>query len=746
MKGTLFSADFVTDGLGDHKLLEINTDTACIANLVSNIDFSGLYTVLADNSITDLQVIYKEFQTPIIERLEAQKPGGVVITKHKEQRSSVFPTAIADDSTKFILRLAYDENALLDVLYAKNDAYLLGLFTKGGEAAKAISARTEGMNNLVYELNGPTEPDFVVKPSVPTKSGLSFYKLGGSTGSLADRINEFTASIDLSANIISNYVSDDSDTASSARSYQIVYGDNLDIIFIGEYMIDAIFTHTLSIPYNDDVVINKLPNKHYYEFATNDISDYEGVHKTEKIKIEAGGYHEASSAVIGTLYDSYYVSGSPMTDNGLILDSWSFAGDTVPSGSHSSASVLQSNTSVDVAANEIRKITLDDGSIVRLGGANRALIYDNVNDKTSYLRARDIEVGFKMFDADAAHKTVTAHDVVVLENDADAEVIELGVEDVDNYIVSASNTIVHNAPCFIAGTRVSMGDGTMKNIEDVKMGEYVATWDFEKDEFSNEQVLEVTETENEEVYHLNVKAFGNEITVFATPDHPFYVKSKGWACKDPDLLKKKSGMDAVKIEVGDQIFTGKEGEMGDNDAHVVGIEDSDPNWRPTVYNLDNVMKHNNFFVYGMLVHNRWIFTCHTYDSKVEMADGTFKSIGDIKVGDKVKSIKDGVISEGTVTDHLIHKTNDVMRVVNTGNGYAEINHPILKDGKWIPAGELGENESMFIDNFYNLEIDGNVENSDHNFIVDGLVSSGLGDNAELNAKYQRQPKQLTKHL
>ena len=54
-----------------------------------------------------------------------------------------------------------------------------------------------------------------------------------------------------------------------------------------------------------------------------------------------------------------------MTDNGVILDSWSFAGDTVTSGSHSSASVLQSNTSVDVAANEIRKITVDDGSIVR---------------------------------------------------------------------------------------------------------------------------------------------------------------------------------------------------------------------------------------------------------------------------------------------------------------------------------------------------------------------------------------------
>ena len=53
---------------------------------------------------------------------------------------------------------------------------------------------------------------------------------------------------------------------------------------------------------------------------------------------------------------------------------------------------------------------------------------------------------------------------------------------------------------------------------------------------------------------------------------------------------------------------------------------------------------------------------------------------------------------------------------------------------------------MFVDNFYNLEIDGNISESDHNYVVDGLVSSGLGDNKELNAKYQRQPKQLTKHL
>lgn len=188
MKGTLFSADFVIDGAGDHKLLEINTDTACIANLVSNVDFTGIYTILSDNSITDLQVIYKQFQEPLIARLEAQKPDGVTITKHKEQRDSIFPTSIADASDKFILRMAYDENALLDVLYAKNDSNLLGLFNESGNVSMVIPhAMKQTDHNLTYDLNGPTEPDFAVKPMAPTKSGISFFKLGGSTGSVEDR-------------------------------------------------------------------------------------------------------------------------------------------------------------------------------------------------------------------------------------------------------------------------------------------------------------------------------------------------------------------------------------------------------------------------------------------------------------------------------------------------------------------------------------------------------------------------------
>jgi len=747
MKGTLFSADFVKDGNGDLKLLEINTDTACIEGLNSNIDFTAFYTVLSDNSLTDLQVIYKHMQIPIIDRLEAQKPEGVTITKHLEQRDSIFPTAIADEAGRFILRLAYDENALLDVIYAKNDTNLQGLFTAADPASASLMAPavSDGFQNLNYVLNGPTEPDFVVKPAIPTKSGLSFYKLGGSTGSIEDRINEFTSSIDLTTNVISNYITDGTDTAKSVRAYQVVYGTDLDLCWLGEYQIDALFTHTLSLTYDDNVVVNKLGNKHYYEFATNDISDNEGIYYETKIRKEDGTYDVAEDAVVGTIYDSFYVSGSPMTDNSLILDSWSFAGDTLPSGSYSTSSSLQSNTSVSMGDNSLRRLTLDDGETVLLGGANRVLAWNNSANETSYLRARDVYPDFKLFDQDGNSKVVTAHDVLIVSNDSDSKVIELGVEEVDNYIASGSNAIVHNAPCFIAGTMVNMGPssgGGMKPIEDVKEGDWVTTWDFKTNDFSEETVLVKTETPEKEVCQYKLEGFGNKWNLHATPDHPFYVEGKEWACYDPELLKENSGMEAAKIEPGDKIFTGKE----DGPVLVESIKLITDGWKPTVYNLDNVNQHNNFFVYGMLVHNRFIFACHTYDSQVEMADGTFKAIGEVKVGDKVKSIKDGIVTEGTVTDHITHVTNDVMRVVETTNGHVEINHPILVDGKWIAAGSLGEHTSMFVDNFYNLEIDGNISESDHNYVVDGLVSSGLGDNKELNAKYQRQPKQLTKHL
>jgi hypothetical protein len=47
--------------------------------------------------------------------------------------------------------------------------------------------------------------------------------------------------------------------------------------------------------------------------------------------------------------------------------------------------------------------------------------------------------------------------------------------------------------------------------------------------------------------------------------------------------------------------------------------------------------------------------------------------------------------------------------------------------------------TTFIDNYYNLEVDGHdVMSGNHNYIVNGYIVSGLGDNPILNRFYQRQ--------
>jgi hypothetical protein len=138
--------------------------------------------------------------------------------------------------------------------------------------------------------------------------------------------------------------------------------------------------------------------------------------------------------------------------------------------------------------------------------------------------------------------------------------------------------------------------------------------------------------------------------------------------------------------------------------------------------------------------------CFAKGDEVEMFDGTKKAIELVKVGDEVKSIKNNEVVKGIVTDALIHVINDVVRVVKINGITSEQDHPVFINNSWVAAKTLGDVSTEFIDNWYNLEIDGDIEDSEHNYIIGGLVVSGLGDHAELNAKYQRQPVELTEHL
>ena len=67
-----------------------------------------------------------------------------------------------------------------------------------------------------------------------------------------------------------------------------------------------------------------------------------------------------------------------------------------------------------------------------------------------------------------------------------------------------------------------------------------------------------------------------------------------------------------------------------------------------------------------------------------------KIIGDIQIGDEVKSYKDNEFVKGIVTKVLTHPTEEVVDVVKLENMIAEPNHPVLMGKTWTTFDKIGE--------------------------------------------------------
>ena len=138
--------------------------------------------------------------------------------------------------------------------------------------------------------------------------------------------------------------------------------------------------------------------------------------------------------------------------------------------------------------------------------------------------------------------------------------------------------------------------------------------------------------------------------------------------------------------------------------------------------------------------------CFVEGDEVEMYSGEFKSINLIETGDEIKSVKDGLIVKGVVTKALKHIVNSDAKIVKINGITGEQNHPVFINNEWVSLASQGEVSEEYVKNFYNLEVDGDKKDSEHNYIIGGLIASGLGDNVELNKLHQRQPLGLTAHL
>jgi 7-carboxy-7-deazaguanine synthase len=111
--------------------------------------------------------------------------------------------------------------------------------------------------------------------------------------------------------------------------------------------------------------------------------------------------------------------------------------------------------------------------------------------------------------------------------------------------------------CFVKNTKVRMADGTTKNINDVKVGEQVLSYDEKDGTFRSASVTKVYANTTDSILRVytGTRSTGNggNVTdlIYCTKGHPFLVKDKGWTeadeLKQGDVLLHYSNSDNMTL-------------------------------------------------------------------------------------------------------------------------------------------------------------------------------------------------------
>ena len=297
--------------------------------------------------------------------------------------------------------------------------------------------------------------------------------------------------------------------------------------------------------------------------------------------------------------------------------------------------------------------------------------------------------------------------------------------------------------CFPAGTKIQMANGETKSIEELRIGDFVLTYDLSRDSFIPDKVENIYMPIREGVYNIN-NGF-----LSPTNDHPLYVRKAdgrvGWAAVNPSAAKRAyPSIDTIlALDLGDTLFTMNGWE------EIVSIE-YEPG--PLITYSLGISNHHHYFANGVLAKNIG-FTgsgddpqststgdggcvnppnCFIARSKIKLSDGSLKNIEDMKIGDIVESydvstgqyVKDEITGVYRCPPDKISLFGNYHMIINEKIGVTP-DHRLYIDGKWTLAGnlEIGSKLSDEITIFSIEKIDGDIPTYNletktyHNYLV-----------------------------
>jgi len=94
--------------------------------------------------------------------------------------------------------------------------------------------------------------------------------------------------------------------------------------------------------------------------------------------------------------------------------------------------------------------------------------------------------------------------------------------------------------CFPKGSKVTMEDNSYINIEDLKIGDKILSYNEENQEFISDEIVELGNAEHENYIEYNFQ----DKTIIATDDHPL-LTTNGWKSKNTIGTKKYKGYENI---------------------------------------------------------------------------------------------------------------------------------------------------------------------------------------------------------
>ena len=239
-----------------------------------------------------------------------------------------------------------------------------------------------------------------------------------------------------------------------------------------------------------------------------------------------------------------------------------------------------------------------------------------------------------------------------------------------NRQAAKDNQAGYGGSCFIAGTKVTMADGTLKNIENVKVGDKVKGHKEENTVIK----LDPTLLADRKLYSFN----DNE-HYFFTSEHPFMTE-EGWKSIKPEKTKERDGVELYdqlkgELKVGDKLVT------DNGPVEVKDIKSKEMN-NPEMplYNF-NVSNDNSYIADDYVVHNKGCFLKGTL---ITMADGTTKPVEQVDLGDEV-AVGGKVFAVGRFLNTELY---DYKGIKVSGS------HMVNEDGTWMRVRDTKHGKSL----------------------------------------------------